>query len=257
MPRSRLWSSVTDLEDADEDCEAGCYKCLLSYSNQPDHPRIDRKDEAVLTVLCRLARAETEAGAATGAGASDAFDTLLKQCGSGLERAWLEVVRDGGFRLPDRAQLLLVMGLLVLLHFYLRPRLWSARVSPDFLLIALVFFSMRSGPGAGALAGFVVGIVNDALTPAAFGAGALAHTVVGYLAAWGRAVFFADNLLVNRCDCDPAGGNKGIERPIQSLCFGMHGRSVRYEPKSRGSNHTDDIRRIRRPRRSHNGCHDA
>jgi rod shape-determining protein MreD len=85
----------------------------------------------------------------------------------------------------------------VLLHFYLRPRLWSARISPDFLLIALVFFAMRAGPGAGALAGFTVGIVTDALTPAAFGAGALAHTLVGYLAAWGRAVFFADNLLVN------------------------------------------------------------
>jgi rod shape-determining protein MreD len=70
-------------------------------------------------------------------------------------------------------------------------------VSPDFLLIALVFFAMRAGPGAGALAGFTVGIVSDSLTPAAFGAGALAHTVVGYLAAWGRAVFFADNLLVN------------------------------------------------------------
>jgi len=97
----------------------------------------------------------------------------------------------------NRVQLALVMGLLVLLHFYLRPRLWSARVSPDFLLIALVLFAMRAGPGAGALAGFAVGVVNDALTPAAFGAGALAHTVVGYLAAWGRAVFFADNLLVN------------------------------------------------------------
>jgi rod shape-determining protein MreD len=56
---------------------------------------------------------------------------------------------------------------------------------------------MRAGPGPGALAGFVTGLVNDALTPAAFGAGALAHTVVGYLAAWGRALFFADNLLVN------------------------------------------------------------
>jgi rod shape-determining protein MreD len=97
----------------------------------------------------------------------------------------------------NRIQLVLVMALLVLLHFYLRPRLWSARVSPDFLLIALVFFAMRAGPGAGTIAGFVVGVVNDALTPAAFGAGALAHTVVGYLAAWGRAVFFADNLLVN------------------------------------------------------------
>jgi rod shape-determining protein MreD len=97
----------------------------------------------------------------------------------------------------NRVQLVLVMGLLVLLHFYLRPRLGSARVSPDFLLIGLVLFAMRAGPGAGALAGFAVGVVTDALTPAAFGAGALAHTVVGYLAAWGRAVFFADNLLVN------------------------------------------------------------
>ncbi len=97
----------------------------------------------------------------------------------------------------NRIQLALVMALLVLLHFYLRPRLWSARVSPDFLLIGLVFFAMRAGPGAGAVAGFIVGIVSDALTPAAFGAGALAHTLVGYLAAWGRAVFFADNVLVN------------------------------------------------------------
>ncbi|HEX2219408.1 MAG TPA: rod shape-determining protein MreD [Gemmatimonadales bacterium] len=97
----------------------------------------------------------------------------------------------------NRLQLVLVIAVLVLLHFYVRPRLWSPRASPDFLLIALVFFAMRAGPGPGALAGFVVGVVNDALTPAAFGAGALAHTVVGYLAAWGRAVFFADNLLVN------------------------------------------------------------
>jgi cell shape-determining protein MreD len=40
-------------------------------------------------------------------------------------------------------------------------------------------------------------LIQDAGTPAQFGAGALAHTVVGYLAAWGRAVFFADNLVVN------------------------------------------------------------
>ena len=40
-------------------------------------------------------------------------------------------------------------------------------------------------------------MIEDTLTPARFGAGALAHTLVGYFAAWGRAVFFADNLLVN------------------------------------------------------------
>jgi hypothetical protein len=35
------------------------------------------------------------------------------------------------------------------------------------------------------------------LSPAHVGAGALAHTVVAYVAAWGRSVFFPDNLLVN------------------------------------------------------------
>jgi rod shape-determining protein MreD len=95
-----------------------------------------------------------------------------------------------------RLHLTLIMGLLVLLHFYVRPRLGATRLSPDLLLFALVTLAMRSGPGVGAVAGFVVGLVNDALSPARFGASALAHTIVGYAAAWGRAVFFADNILV-------------------------------------------------------------
>jgi rod shape-determining protein MreD len=97
----------------------------------------------------------------------------------------------------SRVQLLVVMLLLIVLQFYLRPRLWDARISPDFLLIALMLFAMRSSPGMAALAGFAVGLIADTLTPARFGAGALAHTLVGYLASWGRSVFFADNMLVN------------------------------------------------------------
>ena len=97
----------------------------------------------------------------------------------------------------NRVQLLLVMLVLLVLQFYLRPRIGNARISPDFLLIALMLFAMRSGPGAGALAGFLVGLIEDTLTPARFGAGLLAHTLVGYFAAWSRAVFFADNMLVN------------------------------------------------------------
>jgi rod shape-determining protein MreD len=97
----------------------------------------------------------------------------------------------------SRIQLILVMTLLILLHFYVRPRLWDARVSPDFLMIGLIVFAMRSGPGMAAMGGLLVGLVSDALSPARFGAATLAHTLVGYLAAWGRAVFFADNLLVN------------------------------------------------------------
>ena len=40
-------------------CVAGCYRCLLSYYNQPDHEVIDRRDAAARTVLLRLARIET------------------------------------------------------------------------------------------------------------------------------------------------------------------------------------------------------
>jgi rod shape-determining protein MreD len=96
-----------------------------------------------------------------------------------------------------RTRLLLVMLFLLVLHFYVRPRLFDFKFAPDFLLVALLVYAIRSRPGDAAIAGFLVGLVSDSLVPARFGAGALAHTVVGYLTAWGRAVFFADNLIVN------------------------------------------------------------
>jgi rod shape-determining protein MreD len=64
-------------------------------------------------------------------------------------------------------------------------------------MIGLVLLALRSGPGIGAVAGFLVGLASDALSPARFGAAALANTMVGYFAAQTRAFFFADNLLVN------------------------------------------------------------
>jgi rod shape-determining protein MreD len=45
--------------------------------------------------------------------------------------------------------------------------------------------------------GCVIGLIADSLTPNAFGAGALAMTIVAYLASWLKAVFFADNLALN------------------------------------------------------------
>ena len=38
---------------AREDCEAACYDCLMSYSNQLDHALLDR--QAILPILLRLA----------------------------------------------------------------------------------------------------------------------------------------------------------------------------------------------------------
>lgn len=38
-------------------CEAGCYQCLLSYFNQPDHENINRHDHDALALLVALANA--------------------------------------------------------------------------------------------------------------------------------------------------------------------------------------------------------
>jgi rod shape-determining protein MreD len=102
-------------------------------------------------------------------------------------------------RRSDRYRYLIVLAVLVVLQFTLRRRLPDQRVAPDFLLLALLIYTIRSQPGRSAAAGFVVGLLRDALTPASFGAGALAHTLVGFLSAWGKAVFFAENLVVNGC----------------------------------------------------------
>ena len=85
---------------------------------------------------------------------------------------------------------------LVLLHFTVRPLLgWRAEL--DFLSVALLVSAVRLRPGSAALLGCALGLVNDSLTPAFFGAGALAMTMVGFAASWLKAVFFADNLALN------------------------------------------------------------
>lgn len=91
---------------------------------------------------------------------------------------------------------LAVLLLLVVCHFGLRPWLGDPRPAPDFLLLALLVYAIRARPGSAAVAGFLVGLVSDALTPVAFGSGMLAYTGVGYLAAWGKAIFFAENVVV-------------------------------------------------------------
>ena len=45
--------------DEDARCVAGCYRCLLSYFNQPDHELINRQHDEVLRFLLRMAHAPT------------------------------------------------------------------------------------------------------------------------------------------------------------------------------------------------------
>jgi Lhr-like helicase len=46
-------------EKADDACVRGCYRCLLSYFNQPDHEQIDRSSTEVAQLLIDLARGQT------------------------------------------------------------------------------------------------------------------------------------------------------------------------------------------------------
>ena len=100
---SEGWAGLDDLEDNDPECEAGCYRCLLSYYNQPDHPQLDRRDEAMLDLLCRLARSERKIPKHSPTD-GDSFEELMNASGSSLEEKWLDYLKTNGYRLPDRVQ---------------------------------------------------------------------------------------------------------------------------------------------------------
>jgi len=73
---------------ADSGCVKGCYRCLLSYYNQPDHELIDRTDEAVRRVLLRLARTDVVAAA-------------QPRSSGGAETTWIEALVRWGLPRPD------------------------------------------------------------------------------------------------------------------------------------------------------------
>ena len=91
---------------------------------------------------------------------------------------------------------IIVFGLLLVLHYTLRPLLgWRAPI--DFLVIAILLAAVRIRPGSAALFGLVLGLATDSLNASGFGAGALAMSVVGFAASWMKAIFFADNIALN------------------------------------------------------------
>jgi very-short-patch-repair endonuclease len=98
-----LPQQAIDLTDTDVDCEAGCYRCLLSYNNQRDHELIDRRLPSLKQFLLDLARADLVAQGGT-TGRSERLDQLLEVCQSGLERLWLQTLQQRGYLLPDKAQ---------------------------------------------------------------------------------------------------------------------------------------------------------
>jgi superfamily II DNA/RNA helicase len=72
-------------------CEAGCYQCLLSYFNQPDHDLINRLDADALRLLTALA----------GANVAEVDATVVAPTADGALGRWLDALTRLGLRRPD------------------------------------------------------------------------------------------------------------------------------------------------------------
>lgn len=85
---------------ARERCEAACYDCLMSYGNQPDHAKLDRRD--VLEVLLAYARGAVDSSPVALTREAQ-LERLVRLAASELERRWLRFLDARGYRLPNEA----------------------------------------------------------------------------------------------------------------------------------------------------------
>jgi len=83
------------------ECEAACYDCLMSYTNQPDHALLDR--QLVRGLLDELRRAAVHPGP-TQAPREAHRERLKRLCRSDLERAWVDFLDSRGLALPTFTQ---------------------------------------------------------------------------------------------------------------------------------------------------------
>lgn len=102
-----------------EACAAACYRCLLSYANQREHPYLDR--HRALPWLLRLAQGTTRPRRA-GRSYDEQYRWLLARLDtrSPLETKFLDHLYRRGLRLPDHAQALLA-------DFAVRPDFYYER----------------------------------------------------------------------------------------------------------------------------------
>jgi hypothetical protein len=110
--KESLPQEVEGLNDAGAtECVAACYRCLMSYFNQPDHESIDRHDEHARRILLRLARARTtvDLGRPRPRLPDDGAPTPTSKTGDASVSRLHQVLRAGGLPAPD-AQPLVIAG---------------------------------------------------------------------------------------------------------------------------------------------------
>ena len=75
-------------------CEAGCYRCLLSYYNQPDHENIDRRDAEALDFLVAMSQSAVSRGSLPPADAG-------RSPAAGERHQIVEAIAEAGLRAPE------------------------------------------------------------------------------------------------------------------------------------------------------------
>lgn len=94
-----------------------------------------------------------------------------------------------------RLRVVLGSALLVLLHFTFRVGFGWGAGAPDLLTLALLLVAREVAMGPAALVGLLLGLLEDALSVLAFGASALALTVVAIVGSRTRDLFVGDSRL--------------------------------------------------------------
>jgi len=84
----------------DTSCVAACYRCLMSYYNQPDHELIDRRDNDARGLLLRLARSTTTGLDSPPHSRRSSRPSAPPASDAALER-WLELARTRELPRPD------------------------------------------------------------------------------------------------------------------------------------------------------------
>jgi hypothetical protein len=107
-------------KNGDHICEAGCYQCLLSYFNQPDHDHINRRNESVLKLLVALANAQVVA--------APSHQMLLPSTLaaenpiSDLHQQWIHSLQIAGCQMPDEVHVSVANGLATAAGLYKQSR---------------------------------------------------------------------------------------------------------------------------------------
>jgi ATP-dependent helicase YprA (DUF1998 family) len=96
--------------DGQSICEAGCYQCLLSYFNQPDHPHINRRNSQALEMLVALANASVTLAHETPAVQPPTLPPGDGKGNGDLLPQWQHALHTGGHRQPDGTQVAVLNG---------------------------------------------------------------------------------------------------------------------------------------------------